>query len=98
MREEIGSNLKTRPIKQTSLNKKSFICVPLTPYTHTHNPKRSKMDIRIGRKSPLSIMIMVLVLLLGAIVPSVLGGFFDGWRYRAAFSGGYSQPGAFGRR
>lgn len=56
------------------------------------------MDIKIRRRSSLSIIVMVLVLLLGTIVQSVLGGFFDGWRYRAAFSGGYSQPGAFGRR
>lgn len=56
------------------------------------------MDIKIRQKSSLSIIVMVLVMLLGTIVQSVLGGFFDGWRYRAAYSGGYSQPGAFGRR
>lgn len=39
---------------------------------------------------------LVITNILGTMVSSVDGNFFDLWMQRPAYSGGYSQPGAFG--
>lgn len=43
-------------------------------------------------------IVFVLALLASFAVEQSAAGFFDYWQKRPAYSGGYAQPGAFGRR